>query len=80
MTRTEADQAIAEFRRLASREVLESLSRDELYATIETFLQVILRQRDNLEQVAGAVERYISERDRDKLTRILVDSKHKGTA
>jgi len=80
MADTDARQAMADFERLTRPDVLETLSREELYTTIQTFLSIILRQQENLDRISGAIDRYVSDRDREKLARMLADSQHKGTA
>jgi len=75
-----AERAMADLQKLAEREVLETLSREELYATVQTFLKIIQRQQINLDHISGAIERYVSERDREKLAKALAETRHKGTA
>jgi hypothetical protein len=73
------EQALAELARLADPAVLEKLSREELYATVRSFLRVIVRQQQKLDQLSVAVARYLSERDQEKLSEMLASTKHVGS-
>jgi len=74
------EQALAELLRLADPAVLEKLSREELYATVNSFLRVIVRQQAKLNELSNAVARYLSERDQEKLSEMLASTKHAGSA
>ncbi|HVV92801.1 MAG TPA: hypothetical protein VHD15_05215 [Hyphomicrobiales bacterium] len=80
MAKNDAGRALEELMQLADPATLEGLSRPELYATINNFLRVIVRQQKKLDELSTAVARYVTERDREKLSRILADTKHQGSA
>lgn len=80
MAKDDASEAMDDLRRLADPAVLETLSREELYATVQAFLRVIERQQVNLDRLSASIQKYVSERDREKRARVLADTKHKGTA
>jgi hypothetical protein len=75
-----SEQALAELMRLADPAVLEKLTREELYATVNSFLRVIIRQQAKLDELSASVARYLSERDQEKLSQMLADTKHAGSA
>jgi hypothetical protein len=80
MAEEDAGRALDELMRLADPATLEALSRPELYATINSFLRIIVRQQKKLDELSAAVTRYVSERDREKLSQLLADAKHQGSA